>query len=294
MKKKNHRKRTPCEARHALAIARWEDNRRGWLEGDFLGLNSRARDLQELIGDGGTLWIIVSRGQKHGLRQYSLSFRLDGCRKKTYRSTGRFGKFAVIGDPDQSTVFASNDARLLLLSLRFDPLRPIDSERDRNIADRLHGLGKAIQRPRCLNRADVKLLEDFGAEADRWSVFISYQHPDNRLATSLTKELQRQGIGVFRDKEALRGGQKWWPTLKSAIGRARHVIAVIGRTTHESVWVQKEIEHAIQKGVNIIPVLAGGDLTNWEHLKELHALIYKQEERHELIEKLLNVTRWRG
>ncbi len=290
---KSQSAREPCASRHALAIALWEKNRIGWLEGDFLGLASRKPHLQEMIGDGGTLWIVVSRRQSHGPRKYSLSFRLDGCRKKTYDRDGAFGRYAVLGHPDRSTVFASNDAKHLLLGMRFDPLRPIDADPKKVSTDRLLGLGGYIQTPRCLNDADVKLLEDFGAEADRWSVFVSYRHEDERTAAWLSDGLDRQGISVFRDKEVLRAGAKWWPALKGAIARARHLVVLIGSKTGDSTWVKKEVEHASGKGVNIIPVLLSAELPDWEPLRERHALRLEPGGRAALLKDLAAATRWR-
>ena len=99
-----------CSEGHALAIARWEDNHEHWLEGNYLGLVSKKPYLQEIVGEGGTLWIIVSRPGFEKRRLYSLSFRLNNCRLKTYPKAGTFGKYAVMGDPSQSTLFASNNA----------------------------------------------------------------------------------------------------------------------------------------------------------------------------------------
>lgn len=274
-----------------MAIAIWEKNRRGWLEGDFLGLASESPNLQEMIGDGGTLWIVVSRRQSHGPRKYSLSFRLDGCRKKTYLTDGDFGRYAVVGHPDGSTVFASNDAKHLLLGLRFDPLNPIDAHRKKRRIDRLRGLGSHIQTPRCLNGADVKLLEHFGAEADRWSVFVSYRRDDEKSAIWLSDGLERQGISVFRDKAVLKAGARWWPAIKRAVARARHLVVLIGPTTSDSTWVKKEVEHAHREGVNIVPVLLAAGLPDWEPLRGRHYL--KLEPRGALPRDLVEVTRWR-
>ena len=158
-----------CSENHSLAIARWEDNHEGWLEGNYLGLISKKPYLQQIVGEGGTLWIVVSRAKPGGGRVYSLSFRLNNCRTKTYNKETTFGKYAVLGDPSKSIVFASNDAKLLLLSLRFDPYLPIR-------APKL--IGQSIQTPRCLNENDIQLLEDFAVATDRWSVFVSYQNAD--------------------------------------------------------------------------------------------------------------------
>ena len=97
---------------------------------------------------------------------------------------------------------------------------------------------------------------------------------------------------MFRDQEALRAGQRWWPTLKRAVGRARHLVLVIGRTTHESTWVKREVRHAIEKGIKVIPVLAGGTLKHWADFRfdDLHAVIHKRGQWHELVREVLHAT----
>jgi hypothetical protein len=174
-------------------------------------------------------------------------------------------------------LFAANDARMLLLGLRFDSFLPIDHG-----SDRMKGIGESIQTPRLLNAADVKLLEVFGAEADRWSVFISYRRTpvDVKLASRLSTALQSTGLCVFRDQEALRPGLKWWPTLQRAIARSRHFVLLIGASTHESPWVRREVQYAIEKGVKIIPVVTDGAIGAWSDfgLHEVHAVFHKRGE----------------
>ena len=262
----NRNKMKSCRENQALAIARWEDNHEGWREGNYLGLISKKPYLQQIVGEEGILWIVVSRAKPGDGRVYSLSFRLNNCRMKTYDQATTFGKYAVMGDPSQSIVFASNDAKLLLLSLRFDPYLPIKQP---NL------IGQSIQRPRCLNKQDIKLLEDYAVATDRWSVFISYQNADTRIAEQLSGTLMQYGVNVFRDKDALRGGEQWWPALEHAIKRSRFFVVLLGEETHHSIWVRREIKVALENGIRVIPVLAGTDLDNWRDHPELlkwHAL----------------------
>ncbi|WP_213952773.1 toll/interleukin-1 receptor domain-containing protein [Variovorax sp. dw_954] len=265
------RNRRPPSTGHALAIARWESNRAAWLDGKYFALTSRRHDLQDLVGDSGTLWIVVSRRGHSGQRMYSLSFRLDNCRRFTFLNSRIFGKHGVVAEPDDSTLFAANDARLLLLALRFEPYLPIDHQ-----DDRLKVIGQSIQTPRGLDAADVRLLERFSADADRWSVFVSYQRTDTdtRVAARLSSSLQSSGVNVFRDQEALRPGEEWEPTLQRAIGRSRILVLVVGGSTHESVNVKKEVRFARDNGISVIPFVAGGCLNNWTdfELKKSNAI----------------------
>ncbi|MDM0001790.1 toll/interleukin-1 receptor domain-containing protein [Variovorax sp. J22P240] len=281
-----HRGRKRPETGHALAIARWEANRENWLEGEYFGLASKKRDLQDMIGNGGTLWIVVSRGQRNGPRMYSLTFRVEGCEPRRANDARGFGQFAVIGDPHRSTLFASNDARLLLLGLRFDPFMPIDHR-----SDRLKVIGQSIQTPRALSHADIKLLEDFATESDRWSVFVSYQRtePDTKVALRLSAALQARGISVFRDQEALRHGEKWWPAIRHAIARSRCLILIVGKTTHRSKWVTPEVRHALENGVRVIPVVVDGSLDHWRGLAvdDWHAVVPKSGGWDDLIDQVV-------
>jgi hypothetical protein len=157
-------------------------------------------------------------------------------------------------------LFASNDASTLLLGLRFAPFRPIDHPTDRRRV-----IGNSLQTPRALSSADVHLLKSFGADADGWSTFVSYRRTprDTRLATRLTSSLTSRGLHVFRDLNALRLGQAWWPAIERAIKRARFFLLVLGETTHKSTWVRRELACALRAGATVIPVQAGGSLDDW-------------------------------
>jgi hypothetical protein len=258
-----------CHTNQAIVLASWEKNSKAWRDGKFFELRSNKRRLQETAGGRGTLWIVVSRPASEG-RLYTVSFRLNECQSKTYDTAGKFGRFAVVGDRDRSEFFATADARLLLLALRFDPVRPINGPADNQVSN-------SLRVPRCLNPSDVQLLEENAARSDRWSVFISYQRRENlELATTLSEALQREGVSVFRDQEGLRGGDKWWPVIQRTISRSQRLVLLIGRTTHESTWVRKEVEHAFDNGVRVIPILSGGDFQSWgepgKRLSSLHAL----------------------
>jgi TIR domain-containing protein len=273
---------------HVLAIARREPNTPLWLEGGFYGLASRSTRLQDRVVKGGTLWVVVSRRGTGSKRSYSLAFRLVHCKHKHYE--GSEWPNAVVGDRDRSRLFASNDARLLLMSLRFEPFAPI----------RNAGLiGQSIQTPRLLSADDVSLLEEHGASVNRWSVFVSYDHRDEASARRLSDSLARLGINVFRDHEALRPGQEWPGALEHAIRSARHFVLLVGRHTLERPWVKKELRLALgSKRITIIPVLAGGKLEDWETefpgLSAIQALEYGSPSWGKFVDRLLRELRVRS
>ena len=275
-------KRRPCTNKQALVLASWESNHKAWLEGGFFELRSHQPWLQQTIGDGGTLWIVVSRPSRSG-RLYTLSFCLRRCRAHTYQKDGKFGKYAVIGDERRSRFFAVSDAKLLLLALRFEPFRPISGPGADQISN-------SIRVPRCLCQSDIGLLEENEENADRWSVFLSYRtEGEKELATKLHDALESAGISVFRDQEALRGGDRWWNTIQRAIERSHRLVVLVGPTTYRSGWVEKEVRLALDKEVRVVPVMAGGRLRDWGELEtELRRrhLLYLTEGIDQVVEKL--------
>jgi hypothetical protein len=256
---------------HAIVITRAEENSKAYRDGRVFAHTSNLRRVQELVGKGGTLWVVTSHARPSGGRHFSLALELVQCRSETETSQTRFGRFSVVGDRLRSRFHASNDAKLLLMSLRFDPKNP----KPIKTADKI---GQSLQTARRLSPADVELLRSYARDADRWGVFISYRREDSSSAVSLAKALQREGIGVFRDQEKLRAGQKWWPVIRRVIQRSRFFVLLIGPQTHESEWVRKELACARRLGsrITIVPVLAGGSLRSWERefpeISRLHAL----------------------
>lgn len=259
-----------CASGHAIVLASAEVNSHSWLDGRYFELRSRKPWLQEAVGDGGTLWIVVSRPLAAGGRLYTVSFRLEACRSRDYAHAGKFGRHAVIGDETKSRFFAAPDARLLLLSLRFEPFKPINGHADNQVSN-------SLRRPRCLSKEDVDLLERYVSGADRWGAFVGYRRSCSLAqARELSDALQLAGVAVFRDLESLKGGDIWWDRIQHAIARSQRFILIVGPTTHESKWTRQEVRHALKSETRIIPVLAGGDLGEWGDLRgeleRLHSL----------------------
>ena len=48
-------------------------------------------------------------------------------------------------------------------------------------------------------------------------VFLSYSHNDRPAALNLRAQLERHGLGVFRDDESIRVGDLWLKRLQDAI-----------------------------------------------------------------------------
>ena len=96
-----------------------------------------------------------------------------------------------------------------------------------------------------------------------YDVFISYRRLSNgingvHIARSLQQELKSLGLNVFFDMEELTDG-KFNEKLYDAIEASKNVIflmtsGALDRCVNEGDWVRNELEHVIEKGVNLIPV----------------------------------------
>ena len=267
---------------NVLAIARWEDNHKKWLQGDYFGLASKSNYLHKILPRGGTLWIVVSRSYQ-GKRVYSIMFKLQDCQLKTLAHSSKFGKYVVVGEPIKSVYFANNNSKLLLMSLRFNPLLPIKC---------IDKIGQSIQRPRRLNSDDVKLINDQMCQVERWGVFISYKREkqDSKIANKLYRDLESNDINLFQDTKSIVAGKFWKEILLNSIKKSRCLILIIGENTHQSKWVIKEIEYAQNNKVPIVSVIIGGDLNNFPerlNLSQLQAIKYKNAQWNKVIVDVL-------
>jgi hypothetical protein len=252
----------PSASKHTLAIARWEDNSDRWLKGDFLQLDSKIPMLQQKVGSGGTLWIVVSspHSDENMNRLYSLSFRLNNCRFSKHSVGTDKEIFSVIGDPNKSVMFSPNDASLILMSLRFDPYKPI-----KNVGM----IGNSIQTPRSLSEHDIKILERYSNIPDRWSVFISYQNTNKEDSNKLSNALRLAGVNVFRDKESLVGGEDWWKRIQQVIQNSRYFVLLMSENSRKSEYVIKELKLAIENKITLIPVHIHGSIDDWKEYPEI-------------------------
>lgn len=97
----------------------------------------------------------------------------------------------------------------------------------------------------------------------KYDVFLSYRRSSgSQLASLLKVHLQLRGLNVFLDVTGL-GGGKFDDALLTTIGNSSNMVTVlspncldrcIGDMTGQD-WVHKELAHAIDSGVHIVPVM---------------------------------------
>ena len=92
------------------------------------------------------------------------------------------------------------------------------------------------------------------------SIFISYRRSvSSALAMLIWAELRVEGFKPFLDIRDIPLGDEWHALLEKRVQNCNVFIAVIGRDTLQSEYVQREIRWALAKpGIRIIPILHEG------------------------------------
>lgn len=97
----------------------------------------------------------------------------------------------------------------------------------------------------------------------QYDIFISYRREGGDMtAHVLYEELQKRGFSVFQDVESLRSG-KFNEALYQVIEESKYLVLILSpgaldRCSEKEDWVRKEILHAMNHHVEIIPILLRG------------------------------------
>lgn len=83
-------------------------------------------------------------------------------------------------------------------------------------------------------------------------VFISYASKDLQAAEKIYKALTAKNIRCWWDRRDIHPGDKWPKKLAAALEQAKVVILVFSAHTSQSEWVEREINHALNKKKTII------------------------------------------
>ncbi len=114
----------------------------------------------------------------------------------------------------------------------------------------------------------------------KYDVFISYRRDGGEAtAKTLFDTLARRGYQVFFDVESLRSGD-FNKALYSVIDECRDFVLILSpnalaRCENENDWVRLEIEHALEKGLNIVPIMLRGFEFPAELPPSMEAVRYK-------------------
>lgn len=85
-------------------------------------------------------------------------------------------------------------------------------------------------------------------------VFISYSSKDKPFADAACSILEKHGLRCWIAPRDLLPGSDWGAAIIEAIERSRVFVLVFSANANVSVQVKREVERAVAKGLNILPV----------------------------------------
>lgn len=91
-------------------------------------------------------------------------------------------------------------------------------------------------------------------------VFISYSSRDSKVARIIKERFEEKDYLVFFDRDSIPAGSNYLQKITTAITEASQegcVLVLLSESSIKSMWVEREIEYALSKGGNVIPVLLG-------------------------------------
>jgi len=80
---------------------------------------------------------------------------------------------------------------------------------------------------------------------DQFDVFLSYNHADEAWVVRLKRALERAGLRVWRDKDAIRPGDVFPKEIAKAQRSSACICFVISRRSVESKWVDEEYNRSL-------------------------------------------------
>ncbi len=95
------------------------------------------------------------------------------------------------------------------------------------------------------------------------TVFISYRRSVSQfIARAIHQDLRDHGYDAFMDVESI-GSGKFWPVIQNQIAARAHFLLILApgtldRCADPDDWLRREIEYAIEKRRNIVPVMVNG------------------------------------
>lgn len=99
-----------------------------------------------------------------------------------------------------------------------------------------------------------KRYERSKAQEKRGSIFLSYSHRDNLVASQIKLALGAAGYQVQGDESEIKGGQEWASVIEESIKKADLIVSIISHSANESSWVRRELVYADNLQKPIVPI----------------------------------------
>ena len=84
--------------------------------------------------------------------------------------------------------------------------------------------------------------------------FISYSSDDKLMADAACSALETAGIRCWIAPRNISHGSEWGAAIVDAIDHSAVLVLIFSSNANESRQVRREVEHAVSKGVTIVPV----------------------------------------
>lgn len=86
-------------------------------------------------------------------------------------------------------------------------------------------------------------------------VFISFSSSDESLARFLHRHLENEKLDVFLAPVSLNTGERWSPSILSALDNSAWILFLASRAATTSPWVQQELGFALAKQKKVVPIV---------------------------------------
>jgi hypothetical protein len=87
-----------------------------------------------------------------------------------------------------------------------------------------------------------------------YSAFISYASENREKAEEICASLERRGLVCWMAPRDIRAGREYADEIIHGLERSAAVVLVLSEAANTSVFVLREIERAVSKDINVVPV----------------------------------------
>lgn len=213
---------------------------------------------------------------------------IDGCHSGGFFENNRGipdGMYAITAcAADQSTLDTPNGGMFTQALIEGMQQAATDVDGDGFISiDELHDFVKKKFTDQALDSTPQKWVwnvrDQIHIAKAQARVFLSYCREDVKVAKKLQEALQGNQVPVWLDLEGIRSGD-WRDRVTKGLNQARAMVFLMTTTSLKADAVKNELTFAAEKGVPIIPVVAG-TLAKIE-LPDWYLLEYGKVHCHEL------------
>ena len=119
------------------------------------------------------------------------------------------------------------------------------------------------------------------------NIFISYSTKDMVFAKRIAQSVNSWGYSVWMAPDMIPAGSSYAKEIPSAIQNASAMILLLSANSMNSIWVEKEVDHALTNRKTIFPVQLDQAVVNGTfqfYLSNVQIISYRQELSEQLAE----------